>query len=114
VKCPYINPTINQCLNCTLDECGRSTTADNYIYIKRWQEKNPDKVKQYAKTKRDNYSTEKKQAELQRLAEWKQNHTERVKKSVKRCGKRWRKAHKQEERERNRTNYLKRKERQAG
>lgn len=101
------------CFECQYEDCIRSETADMQVYVKRWQDKNPDKVKQYQKTKRDNFSPEKKQAELQRLTEWKKNNPSKVKRSVKRCGNRWRKAHREEERERNRINYLKKRERQA-
>ena len=98
------------CFHCKYEDCIISLTADHQIYVKRWQDKNPEKVKQYAKVKRDNYSPEKKQSELQRLAEWKETHPARAKKSVKRCGERWRKAHREEERERNKLNYQKKKE----
>lgn len=113
MKCPYINPTIQQCNNCTLPECARTEEQEAYIQVKQWQAKNPEKVKQYQKNKRDRYSPEKKQSELQRLNEWRVKNPSKVRQSVNRCGSRWRAAHRAEERERNRINYLKRKERQA-
>ena len=113
MKCPYDRPTISDCGKCPFEDCVRPETADVQVYVKRWQEKNPEKVKQYQKNKRARFSPEKKRSELQRLAEWKKNNQAKVKQSIKRCGKRWRKAHREEERERNRRNYLKKRERQA-
>lgn len=109
MKCPYEKPTITDCGSCPLPDCVRSESADIQVYVREWQKNNPDKVREYQRKKRANFSTEKKQSELQRLADWKTKNPSMVKRSIKRCGKRWRKAHREEERERNRLNYLKRK-----
>ena len=98
------------CFNCPYPDCVRPLNADNLKYIKRWQEKNPDKVKQYQKNKRARYSEEKKAEELQRLLDWKSKNPTRVRKSQLKSNRRWRERNRERERERNRLNYLKRKE----
>ena len=45
MKCPYINPTAQQCLECPLDECVRSLTADVNEQKRLWRQKNPEKYK---------------------------------------------------------------------
>jgi hypothetical protein len=115
MKCPYINPTIQQCTNCPIPGgCVKNNTDYQIEQIRKWQKNKPDKVRQYAKNKRANYTPEKKQSELQRLLDWKAHNPAKVKRSVNRCGKRYRKAHMEQEKVRNHVNYLKRKERQAG
>jgi hypothetical protein len=43
MKCPYANPTIQQCENCTLPDCVREITEDHNNYQSNWCKNNPDK-----------------------------------------------------------------------
>jgi hypothetical protein len=43
MKCPYINPTIQQCENCTFDDCIRGETQDANERASKWIRENPKK-----------------------------------------------------------------------
>lgn len=45
MKCPYINPTIAQCENCSLPDCYRDEKEDVNQRAREWRKNNPDKVK---------------------------------------------------------------------
>lgn len=109
MKCPYTKPTITDCNKCPFPDCIRSESADVQARVKEWKKANPEKVREYHRRRRENFTKEKKQAELQRLNEWKAKNPSNVKKSQRKSNEKWRAAHREEERERNRLNYLKRK-----
>jgi hypothetical protein len=113
MTCPYINPSIQQCLNCPLSDCTRLLT-DSAVYSREWRKKNPDKARRIDANKRAKFSAEKKKSELERLENWKKKHPARVRKRIIINNRKWRKAHREQERERSKMNYQKRKERQVG
>lgn len=65
-------------------------------------------MKIYNKKKWDNYYSSHKEHETARIAEWKKKNPKKAKKISRRAGKKYRAAHKQEEKVRAHENYLKR------
>lgn len=47
MKCPYINPTIQQCEKCYLPDCVRDERQDDREKCKRYYYKDIDKSRQY-------------------------------------------------------------------
>jgi len=102
------------CFNCEFPDCVRSESADINVYVKRWIETHQEQYKAIRARHDKKYYFTHKEQECERLAVWRKNNPQKVKRSLRKSGKKWCKAHREEERERNRMNYLKRKERQAG
>lgn len=58
MKCPYINPTIQQCSNCSFDDCIRDEKQDDREKCKRHYYKDIDASREYHREiERKKYNT---------------------------------------------------------